>query len=462
MRAIQKSFGKETCLEYNPPQYIPPSRAITDPKIISNIIWDSTSYSLPPSITVRQLVAYGCAPGGNSPGTVRQRKFIRQAVLGPPDSTSDFARVMGSITSEAIRMHVQKLHIVSQLNVVEIGALSWTHFVARLLYIPVKGDLSFKTAFDETELYERMLTIFRYIYMDEAPAKSSRLRSAALQANKDLAGNITEVCKTLQCPSFAHILFHRRQKTGREDSMPNHGNELLQRLFEGGKSVEEVTSIVVHLAVEIVAAGSCSVSLCRRADDLYIAKCRQLPRIIDTFLSEPHFSAHWPEIQKLSADTASWTTEALRTYVIEALRLSAPAAPICRVSDILPSISDWRYAQAVKKGDVLRLDIAAASLDPTRFPEPDQIKLNRPRESYLPFIDGSHGQVFREIVVAGLVAQLRVFGKLKGLRKAQGIQGMMKRKTNNGFVSFLSEAQDEWLPFPASKCMSILYLILRC
>jgi hypothetical protein len=268
MRAIQKSLGKEASLDYRPPQYLPPPRTIVDPKIIWSIIWDSTSYSIPSSIIARQLVAYGHAPGGNSPGTVRSRKFVRRAVLGPLDSTSDFARVIGVKTSEAIRMNIHDLHITAQLNVVEIGNLSWTQFAARLLYIPVEGALTLKAAFHEKELYQRMIAIFRYIYFDEFPANSPSFQSAALQANKDLTKSINEVCETLKCSSFAHILLHRRQKTGREDAMPNHGDELLQRLFEGGMSIQEVTSIVVHLAVEIVAAGSCSVSVCQQAYDL--------------------------------------------------------------------------------------------------------------------------------------------------------------------------------------------------
>jgi len=260
MRAIQRSFGKEASLEYTTPQYQSPPRAIADPKTISSIIWDSTSYSIPPSIIARQLVAYGHAPGGNSPSTVRSRKFVRQAVLGPPDSTLDFARVIGIITSEAIRMNTHDLHVTSRLNVVEIGTLGWTQFVTRLLHIPVEGALNLKAASDERELCRRMIAIFQYVYFDESPTKSPSLRSAALQANKDLAKSITEVCETLKCSSFARLLLRRRQKTGREDSMPNHGDELLQRLFEGGMSIQEVTSTVIHLAVEIVAAGACSVS----------------------------------------------------------------------------------------------------------------------------------------------------------------------------------------------------------
>jgi hypothetical protein len=261
MRAIQKSLGHEAHLDYKPPQYTSPPRTITDPKIITSIVFDSTSYSLPLNITVHQLAAYGHAPGGNSPGTIRQRKSIRQAVLGPPDSTSDFARVIGAATVDVIRINTHKLQSISQMDVVEVGALSWTRFVARLLYIPVKGAVGLKAAFDERELYERLTVIFRYIYIDETPEKSSTTKIAALQANKDLTEKISEVCETLKFSSFAQLLLHRRQKIGREDAMPNHGIELIQRLFDGGRCVKEVSSIVVHLAGELVAAGSCAVSL---------------------------------------------------------------------------------------------------------------------------------------------------------------------------------------------------------
>jgi hypothetical protein len=129
------------------------------------------------------------------------------------------------------------------------------------------------------------------------------------------------------------------------------------------------------------------------------------------------------------------------------------------VSNTLPSITDWRYAQAIRKGDVLHLDIATASRDPTRFPNPDRIKLDRPQESYLPFADGSHGALVRDIVVTGLVAQLRVLGRLKGLRRAPGLPGQLRKKSENGIVSFLSEAQDEWVPFfptsESSPCMGM-------
>lgn len=177
----------------------------------------------------------------------------------------------------------------------------------------------------------------------------------------------------------------------------------------------------------------------------------QCSQILDLFLTEPYYSTHWPAIQKLANDPAPWTSEDLRIYVLEALRLVSPAGPTLRISDTFPSISDWRYAHAIKKGDTLLLDINVASQDPTKFPDPKAIKLDRPQDSYLPCCDGLHGFQIRDIMVAGLTAQLRVFGKLQGLKRTPDAQKRLQKKNENGYVSFVSEAQDERVPLPTSK-----------
>ena len=145
---------------------------------------------------------------------------------------------------------------------------------------------------------------------------------------------------------------------------------------------------------------------------------------------------------------APWTSEALRIYVLEALRLLPPAAPCLRTSDTYPGISDWRYARAIKKGDTLLLDFAAAGRDGEKFPCPDAMRLGRPLAAYdqLPFIDGQHGALVKEIAIAGVAEQLRVFGKMNGLRRVGGLRELR----NNGVVSYLSDSQDEWISLPPS------------
>lgn len=182
----------------------------------------------------------------------------------------------------------------------------------------------------------------------------------------------------------------------------------------------------------------------------------QCSQMMDRLLTEPYYSAHWPNIQTLANESSPSASEALRVYVRETLRLVPMAAPTLRISDAVPSISDWRYAEAIKRGDLLHLDITSACQDSEKFPDPDTIKLDRPRESYLPFIDGLHGYLVRDIIITGLTAQLRVFGRLKGLKKMPGIQRRLQKKQyHNGLVSFLSEGQDEWISLPTSKYMAV-------
>lgn len=80
------------------------------------------------------------------------------------------------------------------------------------------------------------------------------------------------------------------------------------------------------------------------------------------------------------------------------------------------------------------------------------MKLDRPLALYdhIPSIDGLHGPLVKEIAIAGLAEQLRVFGKLDGLRRAPGAPGTLRKVRENGVVSYLNDAQDEWVPLPPS------------
>jgi cytochrome P450 len=91
----------------------------------------------------------------------------------------------------------------------------------------------------------------------------------------------------------------------------------------------------------------------------------------------------------------------------------------------------------------LLLDIATASRDPSRFPNPEQIKTDRPQDLYLPFIDGPHSSLVKEMVMMGLVEQFRVLGRLQGLKKAPEKQGALKQDIAKNVDNFMSEPQGE-------------------
>jgi hypothetical protein len=262
MRKVQKSLGHEADFQYDPPQYLPRPKSIKDPKVVLSILRDSTSYTMPCGEAIQQFRSHKINLESNSPGAVKQQKVLRHAVVGPTNSVKDLARVIETTTSELIRIKGGKLRDeIYEIDIIkDVVVLSWTRFVSRLFYIPFKDTSNPRCAFDERELYTKLLNIFRYVHRDEDPATSAQLKKLALQAHKDVAEELAEVCDTIKCSSFAHVLLHRDRKHDGNNSLPNHDDELLQRLFDDGKSVEEVTSTAVLMAVNIAVSGSVAVS----------------------------------------------------------------------------------------------------------------------------------------------------------------------------------------------------------
>jgi hypothetical protein len=244
-----------------PSQYIQAARVISDVKIILGALRSATSYTIPWSLKIPQFEPHGRAVLSHEPGQLEQERTIRQAILGPSTSTSDFTRFFEETTKDCIRSKGPELRNSYRIDLIEdIGRPSWTRFVSSLLYIRIKSALNTKARFDETELHNSMVSIFRYLYRDDDPMKSIGVKRTALQTHGDLARELAEVCEMLECSSFAHVLLHRDQDIGGSDVMPIHGDEVLRRLFESGNSVEEVTSTTVLLAAAIAVAGSFAVS----------------------------------------------------------------------------------------------------------------------------------------------------------------------------------------------------------
>jgi cytochrome P450 len=117
------------------------------------------------------------------------------------------------------------------------------------------------------------------------------------------------------------------------------------------------------------------------------------------------------------------------------------------------SIQDGPRIFTARKGDVVFVDFVSAGRDPSVFPDPEKIKLDRPDSSYIHHGWGPHSCLGREIVTIAGANMLRVCGRLAGFRRAPGPAGEMKSKLVNGtFKRFLSEDGSTWGPFPVSKC----------
>lgn len=123
----------------------------------------------------------------------------------------------------------------------------------------------------------------------------------------------------------------------------------------------------------------------------------------------------------------------------------------------------------VHAGDTLFLNFGAANLDPSAFPSPLDINLNRPRASYLTQGAGMHTCIGRELTPVALAGMLRAFGRLEGLKPAraepyvngaEGVVSWMRSRTymvgeqRTPFRVFMqADGTDDW-PFPTTFKMS--------
>lgn len=93
-----------------------------------------------------------------------------------------------------------------------------------------------------------------------------------------------------------------------------------------------------------------------------------------------------------------------------------------------------------------------ANRDPTVFPDPNEVHLDRPMDSYIHYGLGPHTCLGQEASKVALTAMLRVVGRLENLRRAPGPQGQLKKvPREGGFYVYMKDDHTSYFPFPMSK-----------
>lgn len=99
----------------------------------------------------------------------------------------------------------------------------------------------------------------------------------------------------------------------------------------------------------------------------------------------------------------------------------------------------------------------AAFRDPAVFPDPEEVKLDRPTDVYQMWSMGPHGCAGRAIAITALAAMTKACAQLKNLRRAPGDQGQIKYVPGPvGSRRYLSDDWSRYQPFAGSKCLPLL------
>jgi hypothetical protein len=118
--------------------------------------------------------------------------------------------------------------------------------------------------------------MFQFVHHNNTPAKSSVLRRDAFAASGEVTEEVKSVCATVKCSNVASVS-HPRGAHAKHGIMPDHGTNVLQRLFDSDAMVEEVVSLVTILSVDLLVYSTFAVSASLHSVDYSCSHSSFLP-----------------------------------------------------------------------------------------------------------------------------------------------------------------------------------------
>jgi hypothetical protein len=243
---------------------------------------------------------------GDSAANAEQRTFMAERLYRVPDALEQVRRFYESITADLIRRNSKQLGnsscqvdvvreyvtlISSALKRIE-KALTVTHSVCNLAHayfcseffnIPLKpkdghngngsGNKHLPTtdAYTPKELAEALFAQFAYVFLDIDPVQSRKNRVVAYRETQRMGDIMTQVVSAISesgygLASASGYLFSRSSwifggKNSSGLSMNGYGPQLVKRLREGGRSVEEVVWMIIPTAAAACATQAIGVSI---------------------------------------------------------------------------------------------------------------------------------------------------------------------------------------------------------
>lgn len=289
----------------------------------------------------------------------------------------------------------------------DVGNLAHVHFAANIFALPLKTAQNTKGIFTEQELWMAMSVIFTAIFFDFEPTKSFPLRIVARKL-ANMLGKLIEVnIKSVTATSFAAKFFDSIREN--ENALAEYGIHMIRRLSERGMSTYDMAfSQIMPTACAMVPNQS-----------------QVFSQIMDYYLGEEGIK-HLPEIQRLAKIDNKESEDKLMRYVNEGIRLNGTFGSYRR-SEVSHTFHDDKKQVTVKPGDKVFCSFVGAARDPTIFPNPNEVRLDRPLDSYIHYGIGEHTCLGKEASMVALTAMLRTVGKLENLRRAPGPQGQLKK-----------------------------------
>ncbi|KAK2747999.1 hypothetical protein FQN57_001590 [Myotisia sp. PD_48] len=431
-KKIFKTLGRDSHFSWDRPTFIPPRVNLTSYIGAKTILENSKDFR----VTWGEATGFLFGKGGlnfmlsgDSSFHTKQRETMGKA-LYHAQWKKQVKEFYEDITLKLLRQKSCKIAGINQVDITrDVGNIAHVHFASNIFGIPLKTAENPRGIFTEHELFMMMCVIFTCIFFDLDPAKSFPLRQAARSVAQQLGKVMEAYVKSVKGTRiFAAVLDRvRTNKTALSD----YGIHMVRRLLDSGLSVSEVTwSQIMPTAGAMVPN-----------------QAQVFTQIIDYYLSEAG-KIHLPEIQRLARDVSEEADDKLLHYCMEGIRLNGTFGSY-REATVSAVVDDDGREVSINAGDKVFVSFVGAARDPNIFPSPNEVRLDRPLDSYIHYGEGPHTCLGKEANMIALTAMLRVVGKLENLRRAPGGQGELKKIPRpGGFYIYMREDHGGYFIFP--------------
>lgn len=441
MKESLQDLGKAKLYDFSKPSAMSAPQFVKEYKIATDIMKNQEVFK----VTGAEAMEYIMGPAsrdfmlaGDSKKNAESRAMVSKALY-----VSDWEKEVRSYytakTRELLAEKSAKIANFNQVDIIrDVGNLAHVHFCAELFMLPLKTEERPHGIFTEAELYLMMSGVFSLIFIDVDPARSFPLHLKAHKATEVL-GNV--VSKNVETIAHSGILSKITQAIWPNDSaLKSYGIHFIERLLKSGIGCDQL--VWGHIL------GTAGIMVSNQG--------QLFGQMIEYYLLGAG-NKHWAEIQKLSHDDSDAAFLKLQRYVLEGSRLAGETG-VVRQATKDTTLADSGRKIDLKAGDKVFVNLRAASHDPAIFPNPDEVDLDRPMDSYIHLGYGPHQCLGLPMAKVTLTCMLKEIAKLKNLRPALGDQGKVVKVEKKlspddkyPFHAYLTENWDMYFPFPCGK-----------
>lgn len=317
-----------------------------------------------------------------------------------------------------------------------VGNLAHVHFASNLFGLPLKTEENPRGLFTDHELYMILTIIFSALFFDMDPTRSFQNNRAAHAVAQQL-GSVAEA--TVKADTGNGLLSGIMGSfRSHDNAIREHGTAAIKRLQESGLNASEIAwSQILPTVVSMVPNQG------------------QIFTQIVEYYTSLEGKKHLPEINRLAKTDSKDSDEKLFRYCLEAIRIDGTFGSYRQAqSNVI--VDDSGKQVEIKAGDKIFASFVQANHDPSIFPEPSEVLLDRPLVSYLNHGQGPNTALGHEASKLAMVSMLRVVGRLENLRRAPGPQGQIKKVLQEGgYYAYLRPDESAYFAFPMCKFSSL-------